>query len=90
MLLLPGVSAETALDILKRLQRVVVERTLVYNEGEIKLSFSAGVAVAEPGMPLEEVVHRADDALYEAKLAGRNRVCAYKGTSSGQRQPATA
>ena len=90
VLLLPGVSAETALDILKRLQRVVVERTLVYNEGEINLSFSAGVAVAEPGMPLEEVVHRADDALYEAKLAGRNRVCAYKGTSSGQRQPATA
>ena len=79
VLLLPGVDAGTALDILRRLQRVVVERTLVYNSGEMNLSFSAGVTVAEPGASLEATLHRADDALYESKLAGRNRVCAWNG-----------
>ena len=78
MLLLPGVNPATALDILKRLQRVVVERTLVYGSGDINLTFSAGVALVEEGLSLEDVLHRADDALYEAKLAGRNRICAYQ------------
>lgn len=81
VLLLPGVNADTALEILRRLQRVVVERTLVYKNGEINLSFSAGVAVAQADLSLEETLHRADDALYEAKLAGRNRVCAWSGKS---------
>ena len=78
VLLLPGVNPATALDILKRLQRVVVERTLVYGSGDINLTFSAGVALVEEGLSLEDVLHRADDALYEAKLAGRNRICAYQ------------
>lgn len=86
VLLLPGVNADTALEILRRLQRVVVERTLVYKNGEINLSFSAGVAVAQAGLSLEETLHRADDALYEAKLAGRNRVCAW----TGKQQPVSA
>ncbi len=79
VLLLPNVGLHTAVEILRRLQRVVVERTLVYGSGEINLSFSAGIAMAEPGMSLEQVLHRADDALYEAKLAGRNRVCPFDG-----------
>ena len=64
VLLLPGVDAGTALDILRRLQRVVVERTLVYNSGEMNLSFSAGVTVAEPGASLEATLHRADAGIF--------------------------
>ncbi|MDO4637039.1 MAG: GGDEF domain-containing protein [Lautropia sp.] len=79
VLLLPGVDTEVAIDILKRLQRVVVERTLIYNNGEINLSFSAGVSMADSKLSLEEILRQADDALYEAKLAGRNRICAYRG-----------
>ncbi|MDO5101568.1 MAG: GGDEF domain-containing protein [Lautropia sp.] len=79
VLLLPGVGLHMGVEIMRRLQRVVVERTLVYGSGEINLSFSAGVAVAEPNMSLEDALHRADDALYEAKLAGRNRVCPFEG-----------
>jgi len=39
-------------------------------------SFSAGVAMWSPGMPPEAAMAEADDALYRAKDAGRNRVYA--------------
>ncbi|HEX7097292.1 MAG TPA: GGDEF domain-containing protein [Acidimicrobiales bacterium] len=37
------------------------------------VTFSAGIAVGEPGEPIDQVLARADAALYEAKRAGRNR-----------------
>ncbi|MDO4231545.1 MAG: GGDEF domain-containing protein [Lautropia sp.] len=75
VLLLPGVNLDTAVDVLRRLQRVVVERTVPAGAEEINLTFSAGVTVVKPGERLEAVLDRADEALTEAKLAGRNRVC---------------
>jgi diguanylate cyclase (GGDEF)-like protein len=42
------------------------------------VTLSGGVACWEPGSPLsaEEVVHQADEALFKAKSAGRDRICA--------------
>lgn len=40
----------------------------------LRVTVSAGVAVREPGMPFDDLYADADRALYEAKLAGRNRV----------------
>jgi diguanylate cyclase (GGDEF)-like protein len=37
------------------------------------VTFSAGVAVSEPGEVVDNVLRRADEALYEAKRQGRNR-----------------
>jgi diguanylate cyclase len=37
------------------------------------VTFSAGVAVAARGETIDEVLARADGALYEAKRDGRNR-----------------
>lgn len=82
VLLLPGVNLDTAVDVLRRLQRVVVERTVPAGNEEINLSFSAGVTVVKPDERLETVLDRADDALTEAKLAGRNRVCPCVSASS--------
>jgi diguanylate cyclase (GGDEF)-like protein len=44
------------------------------------LTFSAGVAAAQPGETPAEVLRRADEALYRAKSSGRNQiaVAAYK------------
>jgi diguanylate cyclase len=38
------------------------------------VTLSIGVAIGEPGDTLESLRHRADEALYDAKDAGRNRV----------------
>ena len=44
---------------------------------ELRVTISAGVASAEQGSTLEEVLKRADKALYRAKDAGRNKTVAY-------------
>jgi diguanylate cyclase len=38
------------------------------------LTFSAGVAAAQPGETTTQVLRRADEALYRAKSAGRNQI----------------
>ena len=45
-------------------------------------TFSAGVAMLKPGMTLDAWKKAADDALYAAKSAGRNRVMAFGGTAA--------
>jgi diguanylate cyclase (GGDEF)-like protein len=44
---------------------------------DLNVTVSAGVASAERGSTFEEVLERADKALYKAKQAGRNRVVSY-------------
>jgi diguanylate cyclase len=44
------------------------------------VTLSIGVAVGEPADTLESLRHRADEALYDAKEAGRNRVALPSGT----------
>ena len=47
-----------------------------HSEGNVELvvTVSLGVATWKPGESLEELIARADAALYQAKLGGRNRV----------------
>jgi diguanylate cyclase (GGDEF)-like protein len=70
---LPGANREEALDVAERLRVAVRERRPV----GVPVSVSIGVAVADPG-PLEtdELIARADAALYAAKAGGRNMVFA--------------
>jgi PleD family two-component response regulator len=51
-----------------------VMRATDTDAGAPSITLSAGVAGAEPGDTLETLLARADDALYRAKLGGRNRV----------------
>jgi DNA-binding response OmpR family regulator len=53
--------------------------------GSFHCTFSAGVAMIEPGMDLDSWKKAADDALYAAKAAGRKRVIA---ASASRTKPA--
>jgi PleD family two-component response regulator len=42
----------------------------------VRVTVSVGVALAGSGEPIDEVIARADRAMYEAKRIGRDRVVA--------------
>ena len=63
-LLLRDCDPEIATEVTDRLRRSVSENW----------TCSAGIAVGRPGESAEEIIARADVALYEAKAAGRDRI----------------
>ena len=76
-ILLPDASLEHALAVAERL-RQSVERARIPQERGLPLQFtvSIGVAAASDSTPnIDTLLHQADTELYEAKRAGRNRVC---------------
>ncbi len=60
----------------ERIRRHIGEQ-VVASDARIALHCSIGVAVAEAGTTVETLINNADDALYEAKRAGRDRVAWY-------------
>lgn len=78
--LLPETNLETACTLAERLRQEVIECAPRINNERLDLSVSIGVAEAKPNMlRIEALLQPADEALYEAKRTGRNRVCAARG-----------
>ncbi|MDR1626742.1 MAG: diguanylate cyclase [Spirochaetia bacterium] len=79
ILLLPMTIMPTALEIAERLRRAVEKLLVPYGDKELAVTISIGCAVSGPMDPLapQEMISRADDALYKSKQNGRNRVTLY-------------
>lgn len=74
LLCLPNTDLQQAGEILERLRRHIAEREFQFESGDIHITASFGLARMDIHVPLAESVRRADEALYVAKGAGRNRV----------------
>jgi len=74
LLILPNVSYEDALKVAEKLRKLVES----YNFNGVNVTSSFGVTDFQKGESFEEVLKRADTALYEAKNGGRNRVVGNK------------
>ncbi len=74
LIILPETALGEAADTISRLQRALARKLFIYDNEEILITFSAGVAQRQPGETPAAVIGRADQAMYAAKAAGKNRV----------------
>jgi diguanylate cyclase (GGDEF)-like protein/PAS domain S-box-containing protein len=77
--LLPETDLPAALQIAERLRHAVEKTPLYVGDKTIFITISIGVATfRDKTMTLTDMVEQADQAMYRAKQAGRNRVEAYQ------------
>ncbi|TNC99696.1 MAG: diguanylate cyclase [Gallionellaceae bacterium] len=76
LILLPGTNLEAAVETIQRLQRDLTKKFFLHNNDKILVTFSAGVALRAEGEDQEDLIGRADKAMYHAKQTGKNRVVA--------------
>ncbi len=74
VIVLPDVAVEEAASTVERLQRELTKRFFLHENERVLVTFSAGVAQRGEAEPQEEVIARADKAMYQAKKTGKNRV----------------
>ncbi len=74
LLLLPYAQQANALACMLRLRKAIDSLPFDTSAGSLPITFSAGIAEFHPGETIAQVINRADEALYRAKSAGRDRV----------------
>jgi len=74
-ILLPGADGQGALEFAERLRARIAAEEVVYDDRKLRITVSIGVTQLAQADALAEIaLRRADEALYQAKANGRNRV----------------
>lgn len=66
---------DDALHVAEKIRLAIESKKHEVNEEVLPVTVSIGVALKCQNHSLEDVMHSADEAMYEAKSLGRNRVC---------------
>jgi len=74
VLLLPDTPLDNGIEALTRLQRELTRRFFLAGTEKVLITFSAGVAQVGSNESGHDAIRRADQAMYLAKRAGKNRV----------------
>jgi len=74
LVLLPGSPLEAACEVMQRLQSQLAQKPVVWENQELRVTFSVGVATLRPAETEPALIGRADKALYQAKSNGKNCV----------------
>ena len=74
VLLLPDTSQDKGIEAMTRLQRELTKHFFLSGTDKVLITFSAGVAQMSSEETGMEAIRRADQAMYLAKRAGKNRV----------------
>jgi diguanylate cyclase len=76
VIVMPDTELEQGVDAMTRLQRALTRRFFLAGNEQILITFSAGVAQVANDETGPDAIKRADQAMYLAKRAGKNRVLA--------------
>ncbi len=74
MLLLPATPVDEAANVIERLRARCADPANWVQRPELQVTFSAGLSAHVDGESMQQVIARADAALYRAKSEGRNRL----------------
>jgi diguanylate cyclase len=74
VILMPDTPLENGIEAMTRLQRELTKRFFLAGTEKVLITFSAGVAQLAEGENGASAIKRADEAMYLAKRAGKNRV----------------
>jgi diguanylate cyclase (GGDEF)-like protein len=84
LILLPGAAAADAEVVAERIRRRVQEMPMLISGTRIGLTVSLGVAAVDGEVTLaDDLIERADAALYRSKSGGRNQVTTHPGPTPG-------
>lgn len=89
VVLLPDTNIKAAQSVANALREAISEKEVVNKASQEKLgrmTVSIGAAEHLPGESKEEMLERADEALYKAKGTGRNKVVLAQGSASDKAQ----
>ncbi len=83
---MPDTDGENAYQVAERIRRAIEEHPFRHREGHPggRITISGGLSTfPQDGNSVVELTSQADQALYESKRAGRNRVARYRGINIG-------
>jgi diguanylate cyclase (GGDEF)-like protein len=84
LVVMPGLSREDRGNLMDALRAAICATQFLVGAAELSVTVSIGVAWMEANLEApDELIRRADAALYEAKAAGRNRVVCSTGNYDG-------
>jgi diguanylate cyclase (GGDEF)-like protein len=84
-MVLPEATLDNAVQAAERFRQLVANRLISAADQRVPITISLDVASAdEQTSGIEELIKQSDLALYEAKHAGRNRVCRFSRDTPNQ------
>ncbi len=75
LIVLPQSDITAASAVGERIRKAIEESSISFNGNSINITTSLGAAELKDNENLEDLIERADQALYKAKETGRNRIC---------------
>ncbi len=77
-----GLTATAALQTAERLRNALSSQDFIFSGRKVKFTVSIGVAYSSGNEAVSErLLARADQALYQAKKSGKNRICCHEATN---------
>ena len=77
LICLPQATLAQAVHVAEKLRTEIADATVKYQQMDIRITVSLGVAEYRPGSRIDELIREADIAMIGAKRTGKNRTCSF-------------